>query len=221
MKGRFLFGLFLLGIAQAILLVGLLDRQWGDAQPIPDLVRGTPYPPLPSGWAQRGAEVYRRLGCAECHTRQVLDWKEGPDRIRGWGRRKSVARDYLYDHPLLWGSLRIGRDLGNIGLELTNRLEVLRRLWTFHGPEGSVRAARYPELFLQAPSIQQVRLQNPWLPMVYAAAGDRPAIFGSWEGMVLAEYLRSLKMDGVIPEVLPWLVSKQKPSAVSEIRDGT
>ncbi len=215
MKGKLLLSLVFLGISQALLLVGLLDWQWGRARPIPDLVQGIPYPQPRSGWAEQGAKVYQRLGCAECHTRQVLSWEEGPDRIRGWGRRKSVARDYLYDRPLLWGTLRIGRDLANIGLEMTNRLVVLQRLWAFHGPNGSVQAARYPELFLQTQHPQQVRLQNPWLPMIYAAAGDRPAVFGSWEGMVLAEYLRSLRMDGVIPEVLPWLVSQQRGSTTS------
>jgi len=40
----------------------------------------------------------------------------GPDITRGWGMRRSVAEDYLYDQPLQLGSLRAGPDLANIGV---------------------------------------------------------------------------------------------------------
>ena len=34
---------------------------------------------------------------------------------RGWGRRHSVAEDFLYDDPVQLGSLRIGPDLADVG----------------------------------------------------------------------------------------------------------
>jgi cbb3-type cytochrome oxidase cytochrome c subunit len=40
----------------------------------------------------------------------------GPDIARGWGTRRSVAEDYLYDYPLQLGGLRAGPDLSNIGV---------------------------------------------------------------------------------------------------------
>ena len=40
----------------------------------------------------------------------------GPDIARGWGMRRSVAEDYLYDLPVPLGSLRAGPDLSNIGV---------------------------------------------------------------------------------------------------------
>ena len=40
----------------------------------------------------------------------------GADIARGWGVRQSVAVDYLYDQPVLLGSLRAGPDLANIGV---------------------------------------------------------------------------------------------------------
>lgn len=40
----------------------------------------------------------------------------GPDIARGWGRRQSVAEDYLYDDPVQPGSLRAGPDLSNVGV---------------------------------------------------------------------------------------------------------
>ncbi|MGH7992469.1 MAG: cbb3-type cytochrome c oxidase subunit II [Limisphaerales bacterium] len=39
----------------------------------------------------------------------------GPDITRGWGRRHSVAEDFLYDDPVQLGSLRIGPDLADVG----------------------------------------------------------------------------------------------------------
>ncbi|MGA3284436.1 MAG: cbb3-type cytochrome c oxidase subunit II [Verrucomicrobiota bacterium] len=40
----------------------------------------------------------------------------GPDIARGWGMRRSVAEDYLYDEPVQLGSLRAGPDLSNAGV---------------------------------------------------------------------------------------------------------
>ncbi len=73
------------------------------------------YPTGRSGAAQRGAEVYRSLGCVECHTQQVRPAGYGTDIDRGWGVRRTVAQDYLRDQPALVGTIRIGPDLSNIG----------------------------------------------------------------------------------------------------------
>jgi cytochrome c oxidase cbb3-type subunit 2 len=40
----------------------------------------------------------------------------GPDIDRGWGKRRSVAEDFLYDYPVMPGSQRIGPDLANVGV---------------------------------------------------------------------------------------------------------
>jgi cytochrome c oxidase cbb3-type subunit II len=74
------------------------------------------YPTGRTGDALRGAEVYRSLGCVECHTQQVRPRGYGTDIDRGWGIRRTVAQDYLRDRPALIGSLRVGPDLANIGV---------------------------------------------------------------------------------------------------------
>jgi cbb3-type cytochrome oxidase cytochrome c subunit len=43
---------------------------------------------------------------------------DGPDISRGWGRRRSVAEDYLFDSPAMPGSQRVGPDLANVGARL-------------------------------------------------------------------------------------------------------
>ncbi len=45
----------------------------------------------------------------------VIPKPTGSDISLGWGARRSVARDYLYDYPVQLGSQRIGPDLTNIG----------------------------------------------------------------------------------------------------------
>ncbi|HTL15669.1 MAG TPA: cbb3-type cytochrome c oxidase subunit II [Patescibacteria group bacterium] len=42
----------------------------------------------------------------------------GPDIVRGWGKRRTVAEDFLYDSPVMPGSQRIGPDLANVGSRL-------------------------------------------------------------------------------------------------------
>ncbi|HAV61300.1 MAG TPA: hypothetical protein DCY13_02930, partial [Verrucomicrobiales bacterium] len=54
----------------------------------------------------------------------------GPDiQERGWGKRGSVAADYLYDDPAMPGSLRIGPDLSNIGDRMPDRMWHLLHLY--------------------------------------------------------------------------------------------
>ena len=40
----------------------------------------------------------------------------GPDMARGWGKRRTVAEDFLFDSPVMPGSQRVGPDLANVGL---------------------------------------------------------------------------------------------------------
>jgi cytochrome c oxidase cbb3-type subunit 2 len=70
------------------------------------------YPVMPPGLARQGAEVYRANGCVYCHSQQVRATKADLER---WGKRRTVAPDYLFDSPVQLGSLRAGPDLANIG----------------------------------------------------------------------------------------------------------
>ncbi|MDP7585576.1 MAG: cbb3-type cytochrome c oxidase subunit II [Verrucomicrobiota bacterium] len=50
----------------------------------------------------------------------------GEDLTRGWGKRRSVAQDYLFAEPPMLGSVRIGPDLANVGARHSR--EVLMRI---------------------------------------------------------------------------------------------
>ncbi|MGC8743464.1 MAG: cbb3-type cytochrome c oxidase subunit II [Verrucomicrobiia bacterium] len=76
---------------------------------------GETYPSPRPGSALLGMDNYRSLGCYYCHTRMVKPYEFGSDYERGWGNRRSVARDYIGETSLLCGSIRLGADLMNIG----------------------------------------------------------------------------------------------------------
>jgi cbb3-type cytochrome oxidase cytochrome c subunit len=54
----------------------------------------------------------------------------GPDIARGWGKRRSVAEDFLFDSPVMLGSQRIGPDLANVGMRLPDVNWHLRHLYS-------------------------------------------------------------------------------------------
>lgn len=73
-----------------------------------------------TGQEQLGRKVYQREGCVYCHTQQVRGGLYNNDLQRGWGSRRSHPQDYIYDHPVLLGTMRTGPDLANVGARLTN-----------------------------------------------------------------------------------------------------
>lgn len=84
------------------------------------------YPRPLGGKALAGMRVYQVNGCMYCHTQQVRsekfgNWwengemKTGADIKRGWGLRRTVSRDYLYDNPTMLGTMRTGPDLAAVG----------------------------------------------------------------------------------------------------------
>lgn len=65
--------------------------------------------------ARQGRAIYIREGCYYCHSQQVRDPQNSTDIERGWGPRRSVARDFIFENPPVLGSMRIGPDLANVG----------------------------------------------------------------------------------------------------------
>lgn len=73
------------------------------------------YPIENRGIADKGRSVYRAEGCIYCHSQQIRDVQNSADVARGWGERRTVARDYIFEQPPFLGSNRIGPDLANVG----------------------------------------------------------------------------------------------------------
>jgi cbb3-type cytochrome oxidase cytochrome c subunit len=79
------------------------------------------------------------VGGAKAQLRIV---PQGPDLARGWGRRRTVAEDYLYDYPLMLGSQRIGPDLANVG---TRQPDANRHLLHLYDPSVENRGSLMPQ----------------------------------------------------------------------------
>jgi cytochrome c oxidase cbb3-type subunit 2 len=108
-------GIFLTFLTSWIGLVAMPYLQIGHYKPEVDDVSGESLPPAFSGEANQGAVVYASNGCIYCHSQQVRPLEAGSDLERGWGTRRTVARDYMYDKVAYFGTMRTGPDLSNIG----------------------------------------------------------------------------------------------------------
>jgi len=66
-----------------------------------------PYPPLQLA----GRDIYVREGCYNCHSQMIRPFRSETERYGHY----SVAGEFVYDRPFLWGSKRTGPDLARVG----------------------------------------------------------------------------------------------------------
>ena len=163
--------------------------QLGRQEQVTNSVTLALYPQNRSGSAKAGAEIYRSLGCVECHTEQVRGL--GFDKARGWGARITVAQDYLGDYPVLLGSQRIGPDLASIGQRQTNAMDLLRHLYN---PQLSMPGSIMPPYRFLFERHQLKNGQNPATDAVEGTAGSYEVVPRP-EANALADYLLSLRLD--------------------------
>ncbi len=58
-----------------------------------------------------GRDLYIREGCVGCHSQMVRPLRAETERYGHY----SVAGEFVWDHPFLWGSKRTGPDLARVG----------------------------------------------------------------------------------------------------------
>ncbi|MEM1112704.1 MAG: cytochrome-c oxidase, cbb3-type subunit II [Pseudomonadota bacterium] len=58
-----------------------------------------------------GRDIYIREGCNTCHSQMIRPLRSETERYGHY----SVAGEFVYDHPFLWGSKRTGPDLARVG----------------------------------------------------------------------------------------------------------
>jgi cytochrome c oxidase cbb3-type subunit 2 len=58
-----------------------------------------------------GRDIYIREGCNVCHSQMIRPFRWETERYGHY----SVAGEFVYDHPFLWGSKRTGPDLARVG----------------------------------------------------------------------------------------------------------
>lgn len=112
------------------------------------------------------------------------------------GFRQSVARDYLFDSPVMIGSRRIGPDLANIGVRRPDAAWHLTHLYKPKLTDAKSKMPSYSHLFIKrkimvAPGAEALKIQD-------VASGYE--IVPTHEALALAAYLQSLKQDKPLPE---------------------
>ncbi|MBX9812115.1 MAG: cytochrome-c oxidase, cbb3-type subunit II [Burkholderiales bacterium] len=83
--------------------------QKSTTQPVAGL---KPYTPLQLS----GRDIYIREGCNNCHSQMIRPFRAETERYGHY----SVAGEFVYDHPFLWGSKRTGPDLARVGLRYSD-----------------------------------------------------------------------------------------------------
>jgi len=58
-----------------------------------------------------GRDIYIREGCYNCHSQMIRPFRAETERYGHY----SVAGEFVYEHPFLWGSKRTGPDLARVG----------------------------------------------------------------------------------------------------------
>ena len=58
-----------------------------------------------------GRDIYIREGCNVCHSQMIRPFRAETERYGHY----SVAGEFVYDYPFLWGSKRTGPDLARVG----------------------------------------------------------------------------------------------------------
>lgn len=129
----------------------------------------------------------------------------GSDIARGWGMRRSVAVDYLWDDPVMLGAQRVGPDLAGVGSRLPDENWLLVHLWDpqIHTPGSMMPPYRY--LFEVRLASEVAPGEALALPEGVGPGPDR-VVVPKPAARALVAYLRSLEVKASLfetPVVLP------------------
>lgn len=93
----------------AVLIGGLIELvpMFVIKNNVPTISSVKPYTPL----ELLGRDIYIREGCLACHSQMIRPFRSETERYGEY----SKAGEFVYDHPFLWGSKRIGPDLHRVG----------------------------------------------------------------------------------------------------------
>lgn len=200
-RGSILFlGILLTFTSSWFGLVWVPYEQLQPQEPLPDQTSSSGAYPRPwVGEAAEGREVYQANGCIYCHSQQIRSAEFGNDIERGWGKRRSVPRDYLFDRPHLLGTMRTGPDLANVADRLPSPIWHHQHLYN---PRMMVPESIMPGFsFLYEvrkisgqPSDEALPLEGEWLP------GPGYEVVPTSEAKALVAYLLQLGNRPDLPE---------------------
>jgi cytochrome c oxidase cbb3-type subunit II len=193
------FGVFLLFGLSWLALAAYPYITFAGLQRNKDEATGALAPPGNPGTADQGIRVYAANGCLYCHSQYVRDKSEGSDIDRKWGKRRTVARDYMFDRVVFLGTSRLGADLTNVGDRQTDPQWFYRLLYNprVMSPESVMPAYRW--LFTTR-EIQGQRSADALKLEDTDAPPPGYEVVPTAEGKALVDYLLSRKKNYPLPE---------------------
>jgi cytochrome c oxidase cbb3-type subunit 2 len=148
-----------------------------------------PYTPLQLA----GRDVYIREGCNTCHSQMIRPFKAETLRYGHY----SVAGEFVYDYPFLWGSKRTGPDLHRVGKKYSDDWHRIHLINPRDLVPESVMPA-YPWLDKDLVNYKQMpnhlrALRTAGVPYTDEdIAGAAEAVFGKTELEAVIAYLQVL-----------------------------
>lgn len=140
-----------------------------------------------------GRDIYIREGCHVCHSQMIRPFRSETERYGHY----SVAGEFVYDHPFLWGSKRTGPDLARVGNRYSNDWHELHLLNPrIVVPESNMPA--FPWLFENVLDGEGTAAKMRGLRMVGVPykdediEGAQAAVEGTTEAEALIAYLQQL-----------------------------
>jgi cytochrome c oxidase cbb3-type subunit 2 len=148
--------------------------------------------PLPA-LELEGRDIYIREGCNTCHSQMIRPLRAETERYGHY----SVAGEFVYNHPFLWGSKRTGPDLARVGKRYSDDWH-RAHLWNPRDvvPESNMPA--FPWLFeddinAQVTGRKLASLRKVGVPYTDDdIAGAEAAVAGKKEIDALVAYLQQL-----------------------------
>ena len=148
--------------------------------------------PLPA-LELEGRDIYIREGCNTCHSQMIRPLRAETERYGHY----SVAGEFVYNHPFLWGSKRTGPDLARVGQRYRDDWH-RAHLWNPRDvvPESNMPA--FPWLFendinAQVTGRKLASLRKVGVPYTDDdIAGAEAAVAGKKEIDALVAYLQQL-----------------------------
>lgn len=180
-------------------LVLVPNWQFQELKPVQARDGSRQYPEPLYGVAKHGRDVYIDQGCLYCHSQQVRMKGYGADIRRNWGTRRTVARDYLFDSPVMLGTMRTGPDLANIGARQPSESWHLLHLYNPQITSPGSVMPPYSYLFKtvkrgQEPTENAIKLPGQW------GEGDVTHIVPTARAEELVAYLKTLNKSFPLPE---------------------
>lgn len=192
-------------------LADAINRAIGTQVNGPGLAAGLPKPILRNATMEAATSFTTVLKDAGAKSEMRLV-PTGADIERGWGTRRSVADDFIFDSPVMPGSQRIGPDLANIGARSPDENWHLMHLFAPRSVAADSPMPPYPFLFEQRkignePSPDALRQ----LPKEFAPR-DGYEIVPKPEAKALVAYLLSLRAETPLYEAP---LTPPKPAATN------